>query len=105
MNLEIFTLVEQYLVFAEGQAMQRVPMYMNDWIERLDEFLQINRKDILKNAGKVSHELAKELAEKEYDKYYIKKLNEPSRADKDFEAFANKAVKLVSKGKRENLPR
>ncbi|MEK7189786.1 MAG: virulence RhuM family protein, partial [Patescibacteria group bacterium] len=95
--LVLNNLVEQYLVFAEGQAMQRIPMYMKDWIERLHEFLQINRKDILKDAGKISHELAKELAEKEYDRYYKKSLKAPSRADRDFEAFANKAVKLVSK--------
>ena len=98
--LVLNNLVEQYLVFAEGQAMQRIPMYMKDWIGRLHEFLQINRKDILKDAGKISHELAKELAEKEYDRYYKKSLKAPSRADRDFEAFANKAVKLVSKKKK-----
>lgn len=93
-------LVEQYLVFAEGQAMQRIPMYMKDWIERLHEFLQINRKDILKNAGKISHELAKELAEKEYDIYRKNSLNGPSKADKDFDLLANKAIKLVGKKKK-----
>ncbi|MFH1626849.1 MAG: virulence RhuM family protein [bacterium] len=97
--LVLNNLVEQYLVFAEGQAMQRVPMYMKDWIDKLHGFLQINNKDILKDAGKVSHELAKELAEKEYDKYYKKSLKAPSKADRDFEVFANKAVKLISKVK------
>ena len=92
-------LIEQYLVFAEGQAMQRAPMYMKDWIDKLHGFLQINNKDILKDAGKVSHELAKELAEKEYDKYYKKSLKAPSKADKDFEVFVNKAVKLVGRSK------
>lgn len=98
--LVLNNLVEQYLVFAEGQAMQRIPMYMKDWVERLHEFLQMNRKDILKDAGKISHELAKELAEKEYDKYYKKSLNDQSRADKDFDDFANKTVKLISKSKK-----
>ncbi|MBU4256831.1 hypothetical protein KJ586_00820 [Patescibacteria group bacterium] len=56
----------------------------------------------MKDAGKVSHELAKELAEKEYDKYHKNNLKAPSKADKDFEAFANKAAKLVSNGKRKN---
>lgn len=98
--LVLNNLVEQYLVFAEGQAIQRVPMYMKDWIERLNEFLQINRKDILKDAGKISHELAKELAEKEYDIYCKNSLNEASKADKDFDAFANKATKLIGKVKR-----
>lgn len=97
--LVLNNLVEQYLVFAEGQAMQRVPMYMKDWIERLNEFLQINRKDILKDAGKISHELAKELAEKEYDIYHKNYLNEPSKADNDFDALANSAIKLLKSKK------
>lgn len=55
-------LVEQYLVFAEGQAMRRVPMYMKDWITKLNGFLTINDRAILDHAGKISHELAKVLA-------------------------------------------
>ena len=98
--LVLNNLVEQYLVFAEGQAMQRVPMYMKDWIDKLHAFLQINNKDILKDAGKVSHELAQELAEKEYDTYYKKGLRAPSKADMDFETFADNAAKLVGKGKK-----
>lgn len=98
--LVLNNLVEQYLIFAEGQAMQRVPMYMKDWIEKLHSFLTINNKNILEDAGKISHELAKELAEKEYNKYYKKSLKTPSKADKDFEAFATKATKLVSKSKK-----
>ena len=98
--LALNNLVEQYLVFAEGQAIRRMPMHMKDWIAKLNGFLTLNDRDILNNAGKVSHQLAKELAEKEYDKYYKKSLKAPSKADKDFEAFANKAVKLVNKGKK-----
>src|SRR3989339_708343 len=95
--LVLNNLIEQYLVFAEGQAMQRIPMYMKDWIDKLHGFLQINNKDILKDAGKISHELAKELAEKEYDKYYKKIIEAPSKADRDFEVFTNTVGKLVSK--------
>jgi len=98
--LVLNNLVEQYLVFAEGQAIQRIPMYMADWIDRLNEFLQINRKDILKDAGKISHELAKELAEKEYDIYRKNSLNESSNADNDFELFADKATRLIGKSKK-----
>jgi hypothetical protein len=98
-------LVEQYLIFAEGQAMRRVPMYMKDWITKLNGFLTLNDRAILDDAGKVSHELAKVLAEKEYDKFYQNCLKAPSKADRDFEAFANKATKLVGKVKRKNLPR
>lgn len=93
-------LVEQYLVFAEGQAIRRAPMYMTGWVDKLNGFLTLNDRAILDNAGKISHELAKELAEKEYDKYYKKNLKAPSRADTDFDAFANKATKLASKSKK-----
>jgi hypothetical protein len=102
--LVLNNLVEQYLVFAEGQAMQRVPMYMKDWIDRLNEFLMLNRKDILENAGKISHELAKELAEKEYDRYHEKYLTEEGIADSDFDMIANRALKL-SKSKKKKLPK
>ena len=51
-------LVEQYLVFATGQAMRRVPMRMADWISKLDSFMTINDRDILTHAGRISHELA-----------------------------------------------
>lgn len=93
-------LVEQYLIFAEGQAMRRTPMHMKNWIAKLNGFLTLNDRAILDNAGKISHELAKELAEKEYVKYYKNSLKSPSKADRDFEAFANKSVKLVSESKR-----
>lgn len=62
-------LAEQYLIFAEGQARRRVPMYMEDWISKLNGFLSINDRDILTHAGKISHELAKNYAENEYDKF------------------------------------
>jgi hypothetical protein len=93
-------LVEQYLVFAEGQAMRRIPMHMSDWIVKLNGFLTLNDRAILDNAGKVSHELAKELAEKEYDKYYKKSLKAPSKADMDFETFANKTINLAAENKK-----
>ncbi len=98
--LALNNLVEQYLIFAQGQAMRRIPMYMKDWVKKLDGFLRLNDRTILDNAGKVSHELAKELAENEYNKFYKKSLKAPSRADRDFEVFANKAVKFASKEKK-----
>ncbi len=69
-------LTEQYLVFAEGQAMRRIPMYMKDWIEKLHGFLQLNDRNILDHAGKISHHLAVEKAESEYEKYNNFKNNE-----------------------------
>jgi len=62
-------LVEQYLAFAETMAQQRVPMYMADWIQRLDVILQLNRRELLNHAGKVSHEKALKKSGEEYEKY------------------------------------
>ena len=61
--------MEQYLVFAEGQAMRRVPMTMQEWITKLDGFLTLNDRNILDHAGKVSHVLAKQIAEQEYETF------------------------------------
>jgi hypothetical protein len=64
-----YNLVEQYLVFATGQAMRRIPMKMADWISKLDGFLTINDRDILTHAGHISHELAQAHAERHYDTF------------------------------------
>ncbi|MCI5208964.1 MAG: hydroxyacid dehydrogenase, partial [Candidatus Electrothrix sp. ATG2] len=88
--LALNNLVEQYLVFAEGQAMRRIAMHMADWIAKLDGFLQLNDRNILEHAGKVSHKMAKELAESEYDRFHQNRLQiEARQADKeDFEQLA-----------------
>ena len=62
-------LVEQYLAFAETMAQQRVPMYMKDWIQRLDIILQLNGRELLTHAGKISHDVAIEKAGIEYEKF------------------------------------
>ena len=62
-------LVEQYLVFAEAQAQQRKPMYMKDWIKRLNDILTINEREVLEHAGKIRKELADEMAAKQYEKF------------------------------------
>ena len=59
-------LVEQYLIFAQSQAERHVPMTMQDWITKLEGFLTLNDREVLKNAGKVSADLAKEHAEEEF---------------------------------------
>lgn len=64
-------LVEQYLAFAESMAQQRTPMYMRDWIERLDIVLRLNGRELLTHAGKISHEMALEKSGKEYQKYQL----------------------------------
>lgn len=78
-------LVEQYLVFAQGQAMRRVPMTMQDWINKLDSFLNINDRDVLIHAGKISHNLAKQHAEQEYEKFNQLRIAQADQEPSDFE--------------------
>lgn len=67
-------LVEQYLIFAEGQAMRRIPMYMRDWIEKLHGFLTLNDRAVLQHSGSISHAKAIEKAEQEYEKFNHKRI-------------------------------
>lgn len=62
-------IVEQFLAFAEAQAMSHVPMYMKDWVERLKMVLTMNQKSILEDAGRISHQMAVDKAKMEYEKY------------------------------------
>ena len=64
-------LVEQYLAFAETMAQQQIPMYMKDWANRLDSILQLNGRELLTHAGKISHEKALEKSNSEYEKYQV----------------------------------
>ena len=68
-------LVEQYLAFAETMAQQQTPMYMKDWISRLDRILQLNDRELLSHAGSISHEMAVEKSEIEYQKYKTEQKN------------------------------
>ncbi len=62
-------LVEQYLAFAETMAQQQTPMYMNDWMQRLDSILQLNGRELLTHAGKISHQMAVEKSSSEFLKF------------------------------------
>ena len=62
-------LVEQYLAFAETMAQQQTPMYMKDWIARLDSLLQLNGREILTHAGTISHQMALDKSAQEFQKY------------------------------------
>jgi hypothetical protein len=75
-------LAEQYLVFAEGQATRRIAMTMQSWISKLEGFLTLNDREILKDAGKVSAQLAKNHAEQEFDKFHA---IEDQRFESDFD--------------------
>lgn len=86
-------IVTMYLDFAENQAKKGVMMYMKDWVQKLDAFLQFNEEAVLKHAGKVSHEVAVALAEQEFEKYSIAQ-------DKLFESDFDKVVKKISTSKK-----
>jgi hypothetical protein len=77
-------MVTAYLELAELQALNRKPMYMKDWIERLDDFVKITGNTILQNAGTVSHQQALKKAKTEYEKYAAQSKNELSEAEKHF---------------------
>ena len=62
-------LVEQYLAFAETMAQQHTPMYMKDWIVKLDNILKMNGRELLTHAGKISHKMALEKSSIELKKY------------------------------------
>jgi len=91
--ISLNNLVEQYLIFAQGQAMRRIPMYMNNWVEKLNGFLSLNDREILKNAGTISHELAKRNADREYEKFKVGR--QTPQEEGDFE----KAIKKIDKKK------
>lgn len=88
-------IVMAYLEIAELQALNQTPMYMKDWIERLDDFLKMTGKDILTNAGAVSHEQAIQKAKDEYDLYKLKTKDELSVVEKDFISQLTQASKEV----------
>ncbi|MDZ7899860.1 MAG: virulence RhuM family protein [Arcicella sp.] len=77
-------MVTAYLEVAELQALNRKPMYMKDWIARLDDFLKMTGNDILQNAGTISHQQALEKAKTEYEKYKDLHKNDLSQAETHF---------------------
>jgi hypothetical protein len=87
-------IVTAYLEFAEVQALNRKPMYMRDWITKLEDFLRLSGRDILTHAGKISHEQAARKAELEFEQFHRAQLAEPSQVEKDFEAAVQGLKKL-----------
>lgn len=87
-------LVEQYLAFAETMAQQQIPMYMKDWIARLDSLLQLNGREILTHAGTISHKMALEKSEVEFQKFKLeKRMIEKEQSLKEIEADIKKLKK------------
>ena len=77
-------IVTAYLEFAELQAENRKPMYMKDWIAKLDQFLSLSDREILTNAGRISAKLAKKKADAEYDKWHTRAIESPSAVERHF---------------------
>lgn len=86
-------IVTMYLDYAEMQAQRGILMKMKDWVEKLDAFLKFNEREILTNAGKISHEIAQALALEEYEKYRVKQ-------DKDYVSDFDREVKKLLEAKK-----
>lgn len=88
-------IVSLYLDFAELQAKSHTPMYMKDWIQKLDDFLKLSGKALLTHAGKISAELAKDKADSEYHKFRERTAQQLSPVEKDFLANFEKMQKKI----------
>lgn len=87
-------IVTAYLEFAELQAENRKPMYMKDWIAKLDQFLSLSDREILTNAGRISAKVAKKKADAEYHKWHTRAIEAPSAVERHF-LEATQAVKQI----------
>jgi hypothetical protein len=87
-------IVTAFLELAEVQALNRRPMYMRDWLARMDDFLRLGGRDILTHAGRISHEQAVQKAELEFEKYHRAELAQPSKVELDFDAVVKEIKEL-----------
>lgn len=86
---ELGRIVNAYLDLAEARANRQIPMTMQDWAKRLDLFLEYDDRDVLKNAGNISAEIAKDKAESEFEKYRIV---QDQLFESDFDKIINKQL-------------
>jgi hypothetical protein len=91
--------VNAYLEFAELQALDRKPMYMADWIRKLDDFLRLSDREILTHAGKVSHDDAVAKAELEYERFSSERRALPSPVEQHFEEAIDDVKRLEKQRK------
>ena len=95
---ELKLIVEQFLAYAESQALAEKPMYMRDWIQKLNLILTMNDKNILEHSGKISHQMAVNKATKEYENYKVllkqeERLNSIKELDKDLKQLMMTEIK------------
>ena len=88
-------IVAAYLDFAALQATNQRPMYMRDWITKLDQFIQLSEREILTHTGKITAEAARALAEQEYEKYRHTLDTQPSPVEVHFDEAVKKAKQLA----------
>ncbi len=92
---ELNRIVSMYLDYAEDQARRKKPMHMADWTKKLDAFLEFNERNILENAGNISHQLAEEHARAEFDKYDAERRRlEAESPQSDFDMMVEETKKL-----------
>src|SRR6056297_722801 len=87
-------IVTMYLDYAEDQAERNNPLYMKDWKEKLNKFLQFNEREILSNAGNITKEIAKSIAEDEYEKYNQERIENQASKKDDFDRFLEENKEL-----------
>ena len=95
---ELERIVSMYLDYAENQAARQIPMRMNDWAGKMDAFLQFNEYEVLADAGKVSAEVAKRLAEEQYEKFRVTQ-------DRAFESDFEKEIKRITAAREPSKPK
>ena len=94
-------IVNLYLEFAELQAKAHIPMYMKDWVQKLDDFLRLSNRELLTHAGKISAEIAKQKADAEYDKFRERTKYELSPVEIHFiDQFEAEQKRLIDNGKK-----
>lgn len=94
-------IVNLYLEFAELQAKAHIPMYMKDWVQKLDDFLRLSNRELLTHAGKISAEIAKRKADAEYDKFRERTKYELSPVEIHFiDQFEAEQKRLKDNGKK-----
>lgn len=92
-------MVTAYLEFAELQAIRQRPMYMKDWIQKLDDFIKMSGSELLDHAGQISHETAKIKADSEYGKYKEKSKDELTQVEREFIDHVKSTQKQLENGK------
>ena len=98
-------IVSAYLDFAELQAVSRRPMYMADWVRKLDDFIRISDRDILLHAGAISHDVARLKAEAEYETFRATQDALPQPVDRNFAESLAELKKIDDDAKAEAGPR